>query len=127
MAEEQLVRSASGIWLRDSTAPSKSPNTAPSSIAEFAPCAKIEKWKRPESCCSHLASKRAASRFFKYLLRLGMSPRGPYRLMTVNTAPDRAKRVIGAMVENLKESYTIDYVVNSERESSKSPFLENWT
>jgi hypothetical protein len=56
-----------------------------------------------------------------------MSPRGPYRLMTVNTAPDRAKRVIGAMVENLKESYTIDYVVNSERESSKSPFLENWT
>ncbi|KAH6950955.1 hypothetical protein DER45DRAFT_409962 [Fusarium avenaceum] len=44
-----------------------------------------------------------------------MSPKGPFRLMTVNTAPERAKRVIGAMVENLKESYTIDYVVNSER------------
>jgi hypothetical protein len=37
--------------------------------------------------------------------------------MTVNTAPERAKRVIGAMVENLKESYTIDYVANSESKS----------
>ncbi|CAG7556514.1 unnamed protein product [Fusarium equiseti] len=44
-----------------------------------------------------------------------MSPQGPFRLMTVNTAPERAKRVIGAMVENLKESYIIEYVVNSER------------
>lgn len=43
-----------------------------------------------------------------------MSPQGPFRLMTVNTAPERAKRVIGAMVKNLKESYSIDYVVNSE-------------
>ncbi|KAF4968525.1 hypothetical protein FSARC_4092 [Fusarium sarcochroum] len=44
-----------------------------------------------------------------------MSPKGPFRLMTVNTAPERAKRVIGAMVEDLKERYTIDYVVNSEK------------
>jgi hypothetical protein len=47
-----------------------------------------------------------------------MNPKGPFRLMTVNTAPERAKRVIGAMVENLKESYTIHYVVNSESKSS---------
>lgn len=47
-----------------------------------------------------------------------MSPKGPFRLMTVNTAPERAKRVIGAMVENLKERYTIDYVVNSESKYS---------
>lgn len=47
-----------------------------------------------------------------------MNPKGPFRLMTVNTAPERAKRVIGAMVENLKESYTIDYVVNSESKFS---------
>lgn len=46
-----------------------------------------------------------------------MSPKGPFRLMTVNTAPDRAKRVIGALIENLKEQYTIDYVVNSTCES----------
>ena len=46
-----------------------------------------------------------------------MTPKGPFRLMTVNTAPERAKRVIGAMVENLKEKYTIDYVVNSDSES----------
>ncbi|KAF5672024.1 hypothetical protein FHETE_3896 [Fusarium heterosporum] len=44
-----------------------------------------------------------------------MSPKGPFRLMTVNTAPERAKRVIGAMGENLKASYTIDYIANSER------------
>ena len=42
-----------------------------------------------------------------------MSPKGPFRLMTVNTAPDRAKRVIGALIENLKERYTIDYIANS--------------
>lgn len=51
-----------------------------------------------------------------------MSPQGPFRLMTVNTAPERAKRVIGAMVENLKETYIIDYVVNSE--SKSLPWLD---
>ncbi|KAM0345702.1 hypothetical protein ACHAPU_006357 [Fusarium lateritium] len=44
-----------------------------------------------------------------------MSPKGPFRLITVNTAPERAKRVIGAMIENLKETYTINYVANCER------------
>ncbi|KAF5228490.1 hypothetical protein NXS19_004479 [Fusarium pseudograminearum] len=55
-----------------------------------------------------------------------MSPKGPYRLMTVNTAPERAKRVIGAMVENLKESYTIDYVVNSERIEDVRALVEEY-
>ena len=54
-----------------------------------------------------------------------MSPQGPFRLMTVNTAPERAKRVIGAMVENLKESYIIDYVVNSESMSFPRFYLVN--
>lgn len=44
--------------------------------------------------------------------------------MTVNTAPERAKRVIGAMVKNLKESYIIDYVVNSE--SKSLPWLDRF-
>lgn len=42
-----------------------------------------------------------------------MSPKGPFRLMTVNTAPARAQRVIGALMENLKDRYTINYVANS--------------
>jgi hypothetical protein len=54
-----------------------------------------------------------------------MNPKGPFRLMTVNTAPERAKRVIGAMVENLKESHTIYYVVNSESKSSALFFFSS--
>ncbi|KAL0934860.1 uncharacterized protein CTRU02_209451 [Colletotrichum truncatum] len=43
------------------------------------------------------------------------SPKGPFKLITVNTAPERAKRLIGRMVEALKDQYTIDYVANCER------------
>ncbi|KAF3402780.1 hypothetical protein DPV78_004190 [Talaromyces pinophilus] len=41
-------------------------------------------------------------------------PKGPYRLVTVNTAPERAKRLIGRMVEALKDRYTIIHVDNCE-------------
>lgn len=34
--------------------------------------------------------------------------------MTVNTAPERAKVLIGRVAEALKEEYTIDYVANCE-------------
>ena len=47
-----------------------------------------------------------------------MSPKGPYKLVTVNTAPDRARRLIGRVVEDLKEQYTIQHLANCE---SKSP------
>lgn len=43
-----------------------------------------------------------------------MSPKGPYRLVTVNTAPDRAKRLIGRVAEELKEQYTIQHLANCE-------------
>lgn len=46
-----------------------------------------------------------------------MVPKGPYRLCTVNTAPDRAKKLVGRMVQDVREDYTIDYVENAERES----------
>ncbi|KAK3318611.1 hypothetical protein B0H66DRAFT_244984 [Apodospora peruviana] len=39
-------------------------------------------------------------------------PSGPYRLVTVNTAPDRAKRLIGRVVEDLKDKYTIIHAAN---------------
>jgi len=43
-----------------------------------------------------------------------MSPKGPYKLVTVNTAPERAKRLIGRVVERLKDQYTIEHVANCE-------------
>ena len=49
-----------------------------------------------------------------------MAPQGPYKLVTVNTAPDRAKRLIGRVVEDVKAEYTIDYVANAERKSLPS-------
>jgi hypothetical protein len=41
-----------------------------------------------------------------------MAPRGPFKLVTVNTAPERAKILIGRVVEALKDDYTIEYVAN---------------
>jgi hypothetical protein len=41
-------------------------------------------------------------------------PSGPYRLVTVNTAPERAKVIIGRVVEAVRERYTIDYLANAE-------------
>lgn len=49
-----------------------------------------------------------------------MAPKGPFRLVTVNTAPERAKKLIGRMVEALKDQYTIDYVANCESRRTKS-------
>jgi hypothetical protein len=42
------------------------------------------------------------------------TPSGPYKLVTVNTAPERAKVIIGRVVEAVEERYTIDYVANVE-------------
>lgn len=41
-----------------------------------------------------------------------VSPKGPYRLVTVNNAPERAKRLIGRVVNDLKDQYIIEYVAN---------------
>lgn len=42
------------------------------------------------------------------------SPAGPYRLVTVNNAPERAKRLIGRVTESLKDRYTIVHVANCD-------------
>ncbi|KAL2172038.1 hypothetical protein VTG60DRAFT_775 [Thermothelomyces hinnuleus] len=42
-----------------------------------------------------------------------MAPAGPFRLVTVNTAPDRAKRLIGRVVEDVKDRYAITHVANA--------------
>ncbi|KAL1890760.1 hypothetical protein Sste5346_008085 [Sporothrix stenoceras] len=40
--------------------------------------------------------------------------RTQWRLVTVNTAPERAKRLIGRMVEALKDQYDIQHVDNCD-------------
>ncbi|KAH8911313.1 hypothetical protein BR93DRAFT_924004 [Coniochaeta sp. PMI_546] len=41
-----------------------------------------------------------------------MAPAGPYKLVTVNTAPERAFRLIGRVVEDVKDKYTIIHSAN---------------
>ncbi|CAI7667040.1 hypothetical protein N7533_006934 [Penicillium manginii] len=43
------------------------------------------------------------------------TPKGPFHLVTVNTAPERAKRLIGRVAEALKDQYTIIHVDNCEK------------
>lgn len=43
-------------------------------------------------------------------------PLGPFRLVTVNTAPERAKRIVGRLCEEVKDDYLIDHVANSTSE-----------
>lgn len=38
--------------------------------------------------------------------------KGPFRLVTVNTAPERAKRLIGRMIEGLQDRYDMEHVAN---------------
>lgn len=40
------------------------------------------------------------------------APKGPFRLVTVNTAPERAQRLIGRLVEAMKDRYTIIHEAN---------------
>jgi hypothetical protein len=44
-------------------------------------------------------------------------PKGTYRLVTVNNVPERAKKVMGRVAEELKDRYTIDYGAHCLSES----------
>jgi hypothetical protein len=41
-------------------------------------------------------------------------PLGPFKLVTVNTAPERARKIIGRVVEAVKDKYTIIHAANVE-------------
>lgn len=43
---------------------------------------------------------------------MGDARKGPFTLVTVNTAPERAKKLIGRMIEGLNDRYDINYVDN---------------
>jgi hypothetical protein len=45
-------------------------------------------------------------------------PLGPFKLVTVNTAPERAYRLIGRVVENVKDKYTIIHAGNADSMST---------
>ncbi|KAH9930297.1 uncharacterized protein B0H18DRAFT_905561 [Fomitopsis serialis] len=47
-----------------------------------------------------------------------------YKLMSVNTVPERAKRLIGRVVEDVKDRWTIQYIANAERIEEVLPTLE---
>ncbi|TVY26825.1 hypothetical protein LHYA1_G004816 [Lachnellula hyalina] len=53
-------------------------------------------------------------------------PLGPFKLVTVNTAPERAKRLIGRLVEALKEKYTILHVANVQEIGDVKPTVEKY-
>lgn len=63
-------------------------------------------------------TKESSSNISQYPTMSAASPKGPFRLVTVNTAPERAKRLIGIVVEKLKDTYTIEHVANCESMSS---------
>lgn len=43
---------------------------------------------------------------------MSLPRKGPFRLVTVNTAPERAQKLIGQMINTLSSHYDIDYVAN---------------
>ena len=43
--------------------------------------------------------------------------RVPVNLVSVNTAPERAKRLIGRLIEDVKDKYSIRHAGNSESET----------
>ena len=51
-----------------------------------------------------------------------MTNRALWKLVTVNTAPERAKRIVGRMIVALKDQYDIEHVDNCESEFSKGRF-----
>ncbi|BGP59176.1 hypothetical protein NBRC10512_004969 [Rhodotorula toruloides] len=48
----------------------------------------------------------------------------PVNLVSVNTAPERAKKVIGAVIEGVKDRYSIVHAGNSETIEGVKPLLE---
>lgn len=47
-----------------------------------------------------------------------MAPKGPYRLVTVNTAPERAALIVGRMIERLADQYAIEHAANCKSMAS---------
>jgi len=53
-----------------------------------------------------------------------MAPEPTYKLVTVNNAPERAKRLVGRVIEDLKDRYTIIHAANAESPEKARPLFE---
>lgn len=42
-----------------------------------------------------------------------VKPAGPFKLVTVNNAPERAKKICGRLCEEMRSTHEIDYVANT--------------
>lgn len=49
----------------------------------------------------------------------------PINLVSVNTAPERAAKVIGKVIENVKDRYTIVHAGNSTTIEGVAPLLKS--
>ncbi|KAH7374305.1 hypothetical protein BKA66DRAFT_468220 [Pyrenochaeta sp. MPI-SDFR-AT-0127] len=52
--------------------------------------------------------------------------KGPFRLVSVNTAPERAKRIIGRMIEGLKDRYEIEHIANCSTIEEVAPAVQQY-
>jgi hypothetical protein len=59
------------------------------------------------------------------LLTMSLTRKSPFRLVTVNTAPERAKRLISRMIEALQDRYEIEHVANCSSTRVLSSCLPN--
>ncbi|TYJ51355.1 hypothetical protein B9479_008081 [Cryptococcus floricola] len=53
------------------------------------------------------------------------APSSPINLVSVNTHPDRAQRVIGSVIQSVKDKYTIVHAGNSTTIEGVKPLLES--
>ena len=54
---------------------------------------------------------------FNPLIQVHPGVMSPIKLLTVNTVPERAKRIIGTIVDEVSDKYEILHVANAERRS----------
>lgn len=53
-------------------------------------------------------------------------PAGPFKLVTVNSNPERAKKLCGRLVEEMRATHHIDYVANTtSKHNTSSGWREN--
>ncbi|TKA66109.1 hypothetical protein B0A55_09466 [Friedmanniomyces simplex] len=54
-----------------------------------------------------------------------MAPQKTYKLVTVNNVPERAKKIVGRLVEALKDQYTIVHAANAESPEAARPIFDD--
>ncbi|EGU13314.1 hypothetical protein RTG_00480 [Rhodotorula toruloides ATCC 204091] len=86
-------------------------------------------FKTPQRGCERRAARAAASSCSSHTLAVSArampSSSQPVNLVSVNTAPERAKKVIGAVIEGVKDRYSIVHAGNSETIEGVKPLLES--